>query len=100
MDVKPQRRLSGNVHPYVSLNTSEMENPRRRPMTASEALFQTPGEDSHCGIQQRDQQPGVRVGGTEGVLGEGGGSARVSQGDYRGEEGWEIEVCNWLPGED
>lgn len=36
----------------------------------------------------------------EGMLGEGEGSARVSQGDYRGEEGWEIEVCNWLPGED
>lgn len=34
------------------------------------------------------------------MLREGGGSARVSQGDYRGEEGWEIEVCNWLPGED
>lgn len=28
------------------------------------------------------------------------GSVRVSQGDYTGEEGWEMEVCNWLPGED
>lgn len=36
----------------------------------------------------------------EGMLGEGEGSVRVSQGDYTGEEGWEIEVCNWLPGED
>lgn len=36
----------------------------------------------------------------EGMLGEGEGSVRVSQGDYTGEEGWEIEVCNWLLGED
>lgn len=28
------------------------------------------------------------------------GSVRVSQWNYTGEEGWEIEVCNWLPGED
>lgn len=30
-----------------------------------------------------------------------GGSVRgVTQSDYMGEEGWELEVCNWLPRED
>lgn len=28
------------------------------------------------------------------------GSGRVSQRNYTGKEGWQIEVCNWLPGED
>lgn len=28
------------------------------------------------------------------------GSGRVSQRDYTGEDGWGMEVCNWLPGED